>query len=374
MAKQLVAMILAGGKGTRLYELTTKDAKPAVHFGGKYRIIDYPLSNCAHSGINTVGVVTQYESTSLNKYIGNGEKWGLNGVRSTTINLPPRQTEEGSNWFLGTADAIYRNLDFLDSHEPEYVLILSGDHIYKMDYAKMLETHLEKGADLTIAVLNVTLEEAKRFGIMTSNEAGYITKFEEKPEHPTSTLASMGIYIFTYSELKAELIKDASLKDSDHDFGKNIIPSMLAANKKLAVHRFEGYWKDVGTIDSLWEANMDLIKMTNDEYGAGNAFRLFSEDTNSVPQYVGKRARVKNSIVNQGAIVLGSVEGSIISNEVIIEQGAKITNSVIMPHVTIGEGAEINNAIVINDTVVKKGAKINLNTNKIVLVHEEEAN
>lgn len=370
MAKQLVALILAGGKGTRLYELTAKDAKPAVHFGGKYRIIDYPLSNCAHSGINTVGVVTQYESTSLNKYVGNGEKWGLNGVRSTTINLPPRQTEEGSNWFLGTADAVYRNLDFLDSHDPEYVLILSGDHIYKMDYAKMLETHLAKDADLTIAVLNVTYEEAKRFGIMTSNEEGYITKFEEKPAEPTSTLASMGIYIFTYKVLKAALLKDAQDKDSDHDFGKNIIPTLLAEKRKLAVHPFVGYWKDVGTIESLWEANMDLIKMTNEEYDLDNGFRLFSEDTNSVPQYVGKRARVKNSIVNQGAIVLGSVEQSIISNEVIIEQGAKVTNSVIMPHVTIKKGAEINNAIVINDLEIAEGRKINVDSDKIVLVHK----
>ncbi len=370
MAKKLVALILAGGKGTRLYELTSKDAKPAVHFGGKYRIIDYPLSNCAHSGINTVGVVTQYESINLSKYIGNGEKWGLNGVRSTTVNLPPRQTEEGSNWFLGTADAVYRNLEFLESHDPEYVLILSGDHIYKMDYDKMLETHIEKEADLTIAVLNVTYEEAKRFGIMSVNDDDYITKFSEKPAKPESTLASMGIYIFTYDVLKKALIADAQDKDSDKDFGKNIIPALLAQKKKLAVHRFSGYWKDVGTIDSLWEANMDLIKLSNEEVNGADNFRLFSEDTNSVPQYVGKNASVKNSIVNQGAIILGHVANSVISNEVIVGQGAKITNSVIMPHVTIGKDVVINNAIVINDLEIEDGRTINENSDKIVLVHK----
>jgi len=354
MSKQLVAMILAGGKGTRLYELTRKDAKPAVHFGGKYRIIDYPLSNCAHSGIDTVGVVTQYESINLSRYIGNGEKWGLNGVRSSTVAIPPRQTESGSNWFIGTADAIYQNLEFIDSFDPENVLILSGDHIYKMDYAKMLETHLDNKADLTIAVLDVTLEEAKRFGILSVDKNDRITEFEEKPRNPKSTLASMGIYIFNYRVLKQSLIADAKDETSEHDFGKNIIPTLLAKKRKLYVHRFEGYWKDVGTIDSLWEANMDLIASMDEDFYAVDKhhFRLFSEDTNSVPQYVGKKARVTNSVVNQGAIILGEVDHSIISNEVYIENGARVTNSVIMPGVIVGRNVVINKAIVIKSMII----------------------
>lgn len=372
MGKELVAMILAGGKGTRLYELTRKDAKPAVHFGGKYRIIDYPLSNCAHSGIDTVGVVTQYESISLSRYIGNGEKWGLNGVRSSTVAIPPRQTETGSNWFLGTADAIYQNLEFLDSFNPENVLILSGDHIYKMDYSKMLETHQQNNADLTIAVLDVTLEEAKRFGILSADKNDRITDFEEKPRNPKSTLASMGIYIFNYKVLKNSLINDAKDENSEHDFGKNIIPTLLAKKKRLFVHRFKGYWKDVGTIDSLWEANMDLIASMDEDFYTidKHNFRLFSEDTNSVPHYVGKKAKVTNSVVNQGAIILGQVDHSIISNEVFIDSGAKVTNSVIMPGVTIGRDAVVNKAIVINDVHVQDESQINLEGEKVVLVHQ----
>lgn len=372
MSKQLVAMILAGGKGTRLYELTRKDAKPAVHFGGKYRIIDYPLSNCAHSGIDTVGVVTQYESINLSRYIGNGEKWGLNGVRSSTVAIPPRQTESGSNWFIGTADAIYQNLEFLDSFDPENVLILSGDHIYKMDYAKMLETHLDNKADLTIAVLDVTLEEAKRFGILSVDKNDRITEFEEKPRNPKSTLASMGIYIFNYRVLKQSLIADAKDETSEHDFGKNIIPTLLAKKRKLYVHRFEGYWKDVGTIDSLWEANMDLIASMDEDFYAVDKhhFRIFSEDTNSVPHYVGKKARVTNSVVNQGAIILGEVDHSIISNEVFIENGARVTNSVIMPGVNVGRNVVINKAIVINDITIEDDTIINPEGEKVVLVHQ----
>ena len=372
MGKELVAMILAGGKGTRLYELTRKDAKPAVHFGGKYRIIDYPLSNCAHSGIDTVGVVTQYESISLSRYIGNGEKWGLNGVRSSTVAIPPRQTESGSNWFLGTADAIYQNLEFLDSFNPENVLILSGDHIYKMDYSKMLDTHLKNGADLTIAVLEVTLEEAKRFGILSADKNDRITEFEEKPRNPKSTLASMGIYIFNYRVLKSSLMADAKDETSDHDFGKNIIPTLLAKKKKLFVHRFDGYWKDVGTIDSLWEANMDLIDSMDEDFYTLDKyhFRLFSEDTNSVPHYVGKKARATNSGVNQGAIILGEVDHSIISNEVTIESGARITNSVIMPGVTVGSNARINKAIVMSDLQIDENTIINPDGDRVVLVHQ----
>lgn len=372
MAKQLIAMILAGGKGTRLYDLTRKDAKPAVHFGGKYRIIDYPLSNCAHSGIDTVGVVTQYESISLSRYIGNGEKWGLNGVRSSTVAIPPRQTEIGSNWFIGTADAIYQNLEFLDSHDPENVLILSGDHIYRMDYAQMLETHLEKKADLTIAVLDVTLEEAKRFGILSADDDDRITEFVEKPRNPKSTLASMGIYIFNYKVLKQSLIADARDENSEHDFGKNIIPTLLEKKKRLFVHRFDGYWKDVGTIDSLWEANMDLINMMDEDFYAFDKynFRLYSEDTNSVPHYVGKKAHVTNSVVNQGAIILGDVDSSIISNEVFIENGARVTDSVIMPGVVVGRNVRIHKAIVINDIEIADDTVINESGDKVVLVHK----
>ncbi len=372
MGKELVAMILAGGKGTRLYELTKKDAKPAVHFGGKYRIIDYALSNCAHSNIDTVGVLTQYESISLSRYIGNGEKWGLNGVRSSTVAIPPRQTETGSNWFLGTADAIYQNLEFLDALNPENVLILSGDHIYKMDYSKMLATHLKNHADLTIAVLDVTIEEAKRFGILSADETDRITEFEEKPRNPKSTLASMGIYIFNYKVLKQSLNADARDEDSEHDFGKNIIPTLLEKKKRLFVHRFNGYWKDVGTIDSLWEANMDLIEMMNEDFYSvdKNNLRLYSEDTNSVPHYVGKKASVKHSIVNQGAIILGSVEGSIISNEAFIENGAFVKDSVIMPGVVIGRNAVINKAIVVNDLVVADDVRINEGGERVVLVHK----
>ncbi len=372
MAKELIAMILAGGKGTRLYELTRKDAKPAVHFGGKYRIIDYALSNCAHSGIDTVGVLAQYESISLSRYIGNGEKWGLNGIRSSTVTIAPRQTDSGSNWFIGTADAIYQNLEFIDSYNPENVLILSGDHIYRMDYSKMLETHLENNADLTISVIEVTLEEAKRFGILSADEDGRITEFVEKPLKPKSTLASMGIYIFNYKVLREALVKDAADENSSHDFGKNIIPTLLANNNRLFVHRFDGYWKDVGTIDSLWEANMDLIEMMDEDFYQADKhyFRLFSEDTNSVPQYIGKKAKVTNSIVNQGAIILGEVEGSIISNEVFIEVGAVVKDSVIMPGVTVGRNAYVNKAIVANDLELPEHSKYNEAGEKVLLIHE----
>lgn len=372
MGKELVAMILAGGKGTRLYDLTKKDAKPAVHFGGKYRIIDYALSNCAHSKIDTVGVLTQYESISLSRYIGNGEKWGLNGVRSSTVAIPPRQTETGSNWFLGTADAIYQNLEYLDALNPENVLILSGDHIYKMDYSEMLSTHLKNNADLTIAVLDVTVEEAKRFGILSADDHGRITEFEEKPRNPKSTLASMGIYIFNYKVLKQSLNADARDENSEHDFGKNIIPTLLEKKKRLFVHRFNGYWKDVGTIDSLWEANMDLIKIMNEDFYSVDKYnlRLYSEDTNSVPHYVGKKASVKRSIVNQGAIILGSVEGSIISNEAFVELGAFVKDSVIMPGVVIGKNAYVNKAIVVDDLVVADDVRINEGGERVVLVHK----
>lgn len=372
MAKQLIAMILAGGKGTRLYQLTRQDAKPAVSFGGKYKIIDFPLSNCANSGIYTVGVVTQYESINLSTYIGNGEKWGLNGVGSHAVVLPPRQTEEGYYWFRGTADAIYQNLQFLDANAPENVLILSGDHIYQMDYQLMLTKHLETNADVTIAVLNVSLEEAKRFGIMNVDSADNIVEFEEKPKNPKSTLASMGIYIFKYKLLKEFLMKDAKDDTSEHDFGKNVIPDFLAKKKKAVVYRFDSYWKDVGTIQSLWEANMDFIDHMDDNemFDFSKNGRIYGEDTHSVPQYVGKHAEVKNSVINQGANVLGKVNHSLISNEVLVEKYTEITNSVLLPGVIVRKGAKVFNAIVANDVEIKEGQIINENGKEIVLVYE----
>lgn len=372
MGKQLIAMILAGGKGTRLYQLTSKDAKPAVSFGGKYKIIDFPLSNCANSGINTVGVVTQYESINLSTYIGNGEKWGLNGVGSHAVVLPPRQTEEGYYWFRGTADAIYQNLQFLDAHEPEHVLILSGDHIYQMDYQKMLDVHLEKEADVTIAVLNVTYEEAKRFGILNVNKNDKIIEFEEKPKQPKSTLASMGIYIFKYKILKQFLQKDAKDEASEHDFGKNIIPAFLAKKRRAFVYRFNSYWKDVGTIQSLWEANMDFVDHMDDNemFNFGLNGRIYGEDTHSVPQYVGKHADVKNSVVNQGANILGKVSHSLVSNEVLIEKYTEVVNSVLLPGVIVRKGARVYNCIVANDVEIEAGRVINEFGDEIVLVHK----
>lgn len=348
----MVAMLLAGGKGTRLEALTKKVAKPAVSYGGKYRIIDFPLSNCANSNLDTVGVLTQYESVFLNTYIGNGEKWGLNGVRSITASLAPRQTEEGAQWYKGTADAIFQNLDFLESLAPQYVLILSGDHIYKMDYQTMLASHQDKGAELTVSVIEVEPSEASRFGIMSTDKEGWITSFEEKPEKPKSTLASMGIYIFNYNLLKQSLIDDSQDASSEHDFGKNIIPKLLKAKRKLLAHHFKGYWRDVGTIRSLWQANMDLLdEKVAQEIFDGN-MKIYSENTSSVPHYVGATAAVNQSLVNQGAVILGSVSKSVVFNEVIVEEGAVVTNAVLMPGCVVKVGAVIHNAIVASHVIV----------------------
>lgn len=350
---KFVAMLLAGGKGTRLKSLTKKLAKPAVYFGGKYRIIDFPLSNCANSGIRTVGVLTQYESTPLNTYVANGSSWGIDGKKSLTAVLTPHQTDEGANWYNGTADAIYQNMDFLDREDPEYVIILSGDHIYKMDYDAMLEFHKAKNADLTIACLTVTLEEAKRFGIMKADSDYKIESFTEKPKNPESTLASMGIYIFNYKALRSELVKDHKDSESENDFGKNIIPSMLASKKRLYAYPFSGYWKDVGTIDSLWEANMDLLddKCTLDLYE--NNARVLSEDTMSFPCYITPTGSLVDSIANQGATIAGKVSHSVIFNGVVIEQGAIIEDSVIMPNTVIKSGSHIKRAIVGPDNVIE---------------------
>ena len=377
MAEKMVAMILAGGKGTRLEALTKKVAKPAVSFGAKYRIIDFPLSNCANSKIHTVGVLMQYESVALDQYVGNGSNWGLNGVRSHTATLTPRQTEEGLSWFKGTADAIYCNIDFLDSCDPEYVLILSGDHIYCTSYEEMLDVHEENNADCTIAVYRVPLEEARRFGILFTMENKQIVEFQEKPAHPTSDLASMGIYIFNYKTLRKYLIEDAKNEKSSHDFGKDIIPAMLNSGKKMMAYEYKGYWKDVGTIASLHQANMDLLKegTTIEEISSTN--RLYSEDTNSHPQYIGANSDVRNSLINQGAIVLGDAIHSVISNEVLIGPGSHVENSVVMTGAKIGKNAKVYNAVVAPGSIVGEDETIGdlngdvvLYAKKVVKSHE----
>ncbi|MEE0967575.1 MAG: glucose-1-phosphate adenylyltransferase [Bacilli bacterium] len=372
MGKEIVAMILAGGRGTRLEALTAKVAKPAVHFGGKYRIIDFPLSNCANSGIDVVGVLTQYESVLLGTYVGAGSKWGLDGNNSLAAILPARERGEvGATWYAGTADAIYQNISFLDQYDPEYVLILSGDHIYKMDYADMLSAHKEKGADLTVAVLNVSLEEASRFGIMNTNKDGTIYEFEEKPAKPKSTLASMGIYIFTYKELRKYLIEDAKDENSKHDFGMNIIPAMLSEGKKLYAYEFAGYWKDVGTVESLWQANMDLLDDKElDLYNIKKDWKIYSEDTLNMPQIIGEEATVKNSLVTQGCIVNGEVTGSVLFNNVHVGEGAKVVDSVLMPGVLVEEGAEVYKAIVDEGVVIKSKEVVNKEAKKVELVSD----
>lgn len=372
MGKEIVAMILAGGRGTRLKELTAKVAKPAVYFGGKYRIIDFPLSNCANSCIDVVGVLTQYESVLLGTYVGSGTKWGLDGNNSLAAILPARERGEvGATWYAGTADAIYQNISFLDQYDPEYVLILSGDHIYKMDYEEMFNVHKEKGADLTVAVLNVSLKEASRFGIMNTDDKGYIYEFEEKPEKPKSILASMGIYIFSYKELRKYLIADAADENSKHDFGMNIIPAMLADKKKLYAWTFDGYWKDVGTVESLWQANMDLLDDKElDLYNIKKDWKIYSEDTLGKPQLIGKDASVKNSLVTQGCVVNGEVEGSVLFNNVNVGEGAKVIDSVLMPGVLIEEGAVVKKAIIDEGVVVKAGTVVNDEAKEVALVSD----
>ena len=369
MSKNVVAMILAGGKGTRLESLTKKTAKPAVSFAAKYRIIDFPLSNCANTGINKVGVLTQYESIDLDRYIGNGEKWGLNGARSYTTSLAPRQTEKGAQWYKGTADAITQNIDFLDNLNPDYVLILSGDHIYKTTFNDMIDLHISSGADATISVIEVDWKEASRFGIMAVNSDDVIVEFAEKPKEPKSNLASMGIYIFTWKTLREYLIADAKDPDSEHDFGKNIIPNYLNSGKKLQAFRFKGYWRDVGTLASLHEANMDvaLNRSTLNIFERGDS-RIYTEDTFSVPQYIGANGSVTRSIANQGAIILGKVDSCVISNEVLIDEGAVCNKCVIMQGARIGKNARVDNAIVGPNTTIADDAKVNVKGKEVVLL------
>lgn len=368
MSHNVVAMILAGGKGTRLGLLTKKMAKPAVSFAAKYRIIDFPLSNCANTGISTVGVLTQYESTILDSYIGNGEKWGFNGVHSLVTSIAPRQTDEGANWYKGTADAITQNIEFLDSMKPDYVLILSGDHIYKTTYNEMIDLHVSSEADATISVIEVDPKEASRFGIMAVDETDRITEFQEKPKKPKSNLASMGVYIFTWKVLRKYLIADKNA-DTDHDFGGDIIPTMLNDGLKLQAYRFKGYWRDVGTLSSLHEANLDVALNRSDLnlYGDSST-RIYTEDTYSLPQYLGRQASIVSSIANQGAIILGHVKSSVISNEVLIEEDAIVEKCVVMEGSVIKRGAKLYNAILAPNTVIEAGVEVNLKNEEIILV------
>lgn len=356
--KECVAMLLAGGQGSRLYALTQDMAKPAVSYGGKYRIIDFPLSNCINSGIDTVGVLTQYQPLVLHDYIGNGQPWDLDKIHGGAHALPPFQTALGAQWYKGTANAIYQNINFVDRYDPDYVVILSGDHIYKMDYSKMLAYHKEKNADATIAVQEVTLEEATRLGIMICDENMGITDFEEKPAKPRSTLASMGIYIFSWKKLRQYLIDNENNPEEDKDFGKAIIPNMLNAGEKLVAYPFEGYWRDVGTIDSLWEANMDLLNpnIPLDLYDPD--WKIYSRTANMPPQYVGSSAKIENSMISEGAVVNGNVDFSIIFPGVTIEEGATVRDSIIMPGSVIKAGAVVEYAIVGEECVIGEYATI----------------
>ena len=343
----MLAMILAGGRGSRLHELTNRVAKPAVSYGGKYRIVDFPLSNCANSGVDIVGVLTQYESVLLNSYVAAGGRWGLDARESGVFVLPPREKADADlDVYRGTADAISQNIDFIDKYSPEYLLVLSGDHIYKMDYDKMLDYHKEMNADATIAVIEVPMKEASRFGIMNTDGAGRIVEFEEKPEHPKSNLASMGIYIFNWKLLRKMLIADMKDPDSHHDFGKDIIPQLLNDNKTLAAYKFKGYWKDVGTIDSLWEANMDLLDSRNELNLNDASWRIYTEDTPTLPQYIGPNAKIDKAFITQGCVVEGEVKHSVLFTGCKVGEGAKIIDSVLMPGVEVAAGAVVQRALV----------------------------
>lgn len=356
----MLAMILAGGRGNRLHDLTNKVAKPAVSYGGKYRIIDFPLSNCANSGIDVVGVLTQYESVELNSYVAAGGRWGLDSKDSGVYVLPPREkADTGLDVYRGTADAISQNIDFIDQYDPEYLLVLSGDHIYKMNYDKMLAFHKERQADATIAVIEVPLKEASRFGIMnTDGETDRITEFVEKPPVPESNLASMGIYIFNWKLLRKLLLADMKNPDSNHDFGKDIIPTLLGDEKRLFAYRFKGYWKDVGTIDSLWEANMDLLSPDNELDLSDLTWKIYTEDVTALPQYIGTEARIQNAYITQGCVVEGEVTNSVVFTGAKVRPGAKVIDSVLMPGAIVEDGAVVIRALVANGVNIGKGALV----------------
>ena len=356
--QEVVAMLLAGGQGSRLGVLTQKLAKPAVPFGGKYRIIDFPLSNCVNSGIEAVGVLTQYQPLVLNEYIGSGQAWDLDGMNSGVRVLSPYQQVKGADWYSGTANAIYQNINYIDRYNPDYVVILSGDHIYKMDYSKMIAAHKANSADCTIAVIDVPLAEASRFGIMNTNPDGSIYEFEEKPKNPKSTNASMGIYVFSWDKLRKYLIEDEETEGSSHDFGKDILPKMLNDGQRMFAYQFQGYWKDVGTIDSLWESNMDLLDPNvpldlNDE-----SWKIYSSNPVAPPHYLSATAQVQNSLIADGCDISGSVDFSVLFNNVTVKHGAVVQDSIIMPGCTIEEGAVVQYAIVSENTVIGKNAVI----------------
>ena len=355
----MLAMILAGGRGSRLHDLTQKVAKPAVSYGGKYRIIDFPLSNCANSGIDVVGVLTQYESILLNSYVAAGRRWGLDAKDSGVYVLPPREKSDANlDVYRGTADAISQNIDFIDTYSPEYLLILSGDHIYKMNYARMLAFHKESKADATIAVIEVPMKEASRFGIMNTDETGRIVEFEEKPEHPKSNLASMGIYIFNWKLLRKTLLADMKNADSSHDFGKDIIPALLNDEKKLCAYKYKGYWKDVGTIDSLWEANMDLLDKNNALDLNDPAWKIYTEDVTALPQYIGADAVVDRAFITQGCVVNGKVKNSVLFTGAKVAEGAQVIDSVLMPGAEVAEGAVVTRTLVADGIKIGKNAVV----------------
>lgn len=363
--KKCVAMLLAGGQGSRLYALTQKVAKPAIPYGGKNRFIDFPLSNCINSGIDTVGVLTQYQPMVLNEYIGNGQPWDLDKMHGGVHVLPPYQTAAGASWYEGTANAIYQNMAFIERYDPEYVIVLGGDHIYKMDYSKMLDYHIANNADSTIAVIDVPRSEASRFGIMNCDEEGRIVDFTEKPKEPKSTLASMGIYVFSWEKLRKYLIENENANTGSKDFGKDIIPAMLANDERLFAYEFEGYWKDVGTLDSLWEANMDLLSPSVPLNLYDPNWKVYSRHNNMPPQYIGKNAHVENSMITEGSVVDGTVDFSIISSGVTIEEGASVKYSIVMPGTTIKKNAVVEYAIIGENCVVESDAMIGMNPESV---------
>ena len=358
MKKECIAMLLAGGQGSRLYVLTGEMAKPAVPFGGKYRIIDFPLSNCANSGIDTVGVLTQYRPLELNAYVDNGQTWDLDSSTGGVHILPPYQSAAGGTWYKGTANAIFQNIAFVDRYDPEYVVILSGDHIYKMDYSQMVERHKESGAACTISVMEVPWSEASRFGIMNVDGDDMVEEFEEKPKHPRSNLASMGIYVFTWKTLRAYLEADEANPASENDFGKNVIPAMLGNGEKMAAYRFTGYWKDVGTLESLWAANMDMLSPESGLDLLDESWPIYAKSISMPTAYLGKHARVSHSAFNRGGDLEGRIENSVLSAGVNVEEGASISYSVLMPGVTVKAGAVVEYAIVGQDAMIGENCRV----------------
>ena len=377
LKKEIVAMLLAGGQGTRLKSLTKNMAKPAVPFGGKYKIIDFPLSNCVNSGISTVGVLTQFMPLELNSYIGNGAPWDLDRMDGGLSILPPYTGGETGDWYKGTSNAIYQNMKYIEQYDPEYVLILSGDHIYKMNYNEMLKFHKSKGADLTVAHIDVPLEEASRFGILNTMSDLSVSEFVEKPEKPISTKASMGIYIFNWSQLKIYLEKCENAEDTSYDFGKDVIPMMLADGKKIFAYPFKGYWKDVGTIESLWQANMDLLNNADNFYIYDPLWRIYCRHYESMAQYIGPKAKLSNAMISEGSSVSGTVKESVVSSGVYIHEGAEVVNSVIMKNAVIGKNAKVYNSIVAEDAIIGEGAivgheKIELGKDMITVVANKD--